>query len=204
MIPTHLFRLMLNTIIEPELGIAEFRRQGNSFYKTIGSNVGIIDFQKRNKQEIDKLSFTVNIGVISITLLNFINQKEDNRKLEIFDAQWSVRLGQLMIEKKDIWWIINENMDIEKLGKEILKNIIGFAIPELDKYIHDEALRDLWLSGQSPSLTEFQRLLYLSYFLKTIGPNELLEKTILDLERISYNKPTAITATIFLEKLRKL
>jgi hypothetical protein len=91
---------MQSTIIEPELSIYDFHRQGSSLYKTTGNNVGIINFQKSNKQEVNELSFTVNIGVVSISLLNFINQKEDRRKVEIFDAQWSVRLGQLMAEKK--------------------------------------------------------------------------------------------------------
>jgi hypothetical protein len=204
MIPTKLFRLMLDQIISPELINCEFCRQGNSFYTTRGSNIGIIDFQKSHKLEFDNLSFTVNIGVISINLLRFINQKEENGKLEISDAQWSVRLGQLMTEKKDIWWIIDENTNIDTLEKNIHKNILNFAFPELNKYIFDEAIRDLWFLGHAPSLTEFQRLLYLSYFLKTIGPTEMLEKTILDLERITYNKTTAITAAIYLEKLRKL
>jgi hypothetical protein len=202
--PPQLFRMMLKSIISPSLKNYGFHIQNNSFFKTIGNNVGIVDFQKSNNKEIDKLSFTVNIGVVSYNLLKFINQEEEIRKLEIWDAQWNVRLGQLMPEKKDTWWAINESTNVEQLGRDLLDVIVNLALPEINKYISDGGLRDLWLSGKSPSLTDLQRLMYLSYFLKTIGPTELLGKTTQELERISFNKPTAVTAKVFLEKLEKL
>lgn len=202
--PPQLFRMMLKSIIGPGLKNHGFQIQNNSFFKTIGKNVGIVDFQKSNNKEIDKLSFTVNIGVVSYNLLKFTNQVEEIRKLDIWDAQWNVRLGQLMPEKKDTWWAIHESTNVEQLGRDLLDVIENLALPEINKYIRDDALRDLWLSGKSPSLTDLQRLMYLSYFLKTIGPIELLGKTTQELERISFNKPTAVTAKIFLEKLEKL
>jgi hypothetical protein len=73
---------------------------------------------------------------------------------------------------------------------------LNIGIPEIAKYIHDHNLRDLWLSDYSPSLTEFQRLLYLSVLLKEIGPIELLEPTLHKLKLVSTGKPTAISAVV--------
>ena len=57
------------------------------------------------------------------------------------------------------------------------------AVPEISRYVSDEALRDLWLSGRSPGLGEYERLRYLAVLLKAISPGEHLEPTLEALRR---------------------
>lgn len=189
----------INTII----GNYAFYRDKNAFYKTEKNNLGIIDFQESHAKEKRTIKFTVNLGIVSYRLLNFFSPLRPDEKATIIDAQWRIRLGYLLPDKKDIWWTIDEQTNKDQLAEDLLKWIINLGVPIINKYINDEALRDLWLSNQSPSITGFQRLLYLTYFFKTIGPAELLEETITELRRISANKPTSLTAEIFLEKLMK-
>jgi hypothetical protein len=109
-------------------------------------------------------------------------------------------LGELS-EGRDKWWPIDVYTSVDELSVSVLDEITNFAIPEITKYLDDNELRDLWLSGVSPSLTEFQRLIFLTVFLKELGPHELLEPTLSLLKKISINKPTSLTADIHLNNV---
>jgi len=67
----------------------------------------------------------------------------------------------------------------------------------------DEALRDLWLSGASPGLNEFERFKNLSVLLKAIGPSDLLEPVLHNLLRVTEGQMAASTARYHIQKLRR-
>lgn len=123
-------------------------------------NWGIVDFQKSSKSSNDAIVFTVNLGVSSKKLLSAYSNHSSKRP-SIWDCQWQIRLGHIMEEKKDIWWTVTKDTDIQKLSLEILNILLVKGIPEIKKYIDDASLCDLWLSGISPSLTDTQRMRYL-------------------------------------------
>ena len=199
-----LFNDMLSWIITPSLKKAGFTKAKQSFYYLYEGNWGIIDFQKSTKTDPSTVVFTVNAGIVSNRILNFLAQIEPNKKPDIWDAHWRVRIGYLMPSNTDLWWTIEDGTNITNLGQTILDNIINFGVPEIRKFIKDESLRDLWLSGKSPALTDFQRLMYLCVLLKQIGPSEILGATIIKLIQISENKQSSITAELFINKLRNL
>ena len=66
---------------------------------------------------------------------------------------------------------------------EIEKHVVNLAVPMIEQYIRDEALRDLWLSGASPGETDLMRLRYLAVLLKALGPDVHLEPTLDALRR---------------------
>jgi len=180
-----------------------FKKNSSTFYyQNNNGNWGIINFQKSMKSTSGEILFTINVGVVSARLLNFFSVKPSKKRPNIWDCHWRIRLGQL-IEGKDKWWLIDFETSIEELGENITTYLLSLAIPGIEKYIEDNELRDLWLSGKSPSLTEFQRLLHLSVLLREIGPQELLEPTLYKLQQISVGKSTALTADIYINKLMK-
>jgi hypothetical protein len=63
--------------------------------------------------------------------------------------------------------------------------LLDQAVQELDSLAADEALRDLWLTGQGPSLTEFQRLRNLAVLLSVLGPEDALSRVMADLRQMS-------------------
>jgi hypothetical protein len=188
--------------VTPALKPYGFSRNRQTFYCRSQNNWGLIDFQKSWQSNKESLPFTINLGVASERLLRFFSLDKIKRP-SIWDCQWQIRLGYLM-NKKDMWWKVDEQTSVENLGKEIINPLTNRAIQEINRYISDESLRDLWISGQSPSLTEFQRLIYLSVLLKELGPEELLEPTLLELKQIFEGKPSAVTAELHIEKLRDL
>lgn len=202
--PRKLFTEMLSTIVRPSLKMMGFTKTKHTFYYSNEGNWGMINFQKSSRSTSGEIIFTVNVGVASSRVLTFLSRMDANKKPNIWDAQWNVRLGHLLPENDDIWWTLNQRTSIDELGQYLLENISNYALPAIHKYIKDESLRDLWLSGKYHWLTNFQRLLYLAWLLKEIGPSELLEETIDALRKESENEPCAITAEIFIDKIRSL
>lgn len=188
--------------VTPALKPYGFSRNRQTFYCRSQNNWGLIDFQKGWHSSDEILPFTVNLGVASERLLRFFSPDQIKRPT-IWDCHWQIRLGNL-VSNKDVWWRVDEQTSIESLGNEIIDLLTNRAIQEINHYISDESLRDLWISGQSPSLTEFQRLMYLSVLLKEIGPAELLEPTLTKLKQISEGELSAITAELHIERLRGL
>jgi Domain of unknown function (DUF4304) len=192
----------LAIFVAPALKPHGFSRNRQTFYCRSQNNWGLIDFQKSWQSDRETLHFTVNLGVASERLLRFFSPDKIKRP-SIWDCHWQIRLSYLM-NKNDVWWKVDEQTSIDDLGKEIVNPLVNRGIQEINHHIRDESLRDLWISGQSPSLTEFQRLMYLSVLLKELGPSELLEPTLTKFKQVSEGKPSAVTAELHIERLRGL
>jgi hypothetical protein len=199
-----LFGEMISRFIFPPLKKMGYKKMGTSFYVSFEGNWGIIDFQQSQKSVSNQVTFSINIGIASKRILNFLGFDEKNNRPDIWDTQLRVRLGHLMPENNDIWWTLDQETSIDKLGQAISDLVIKYAIPAIQAYITDESLRDLWIAGKSPSLTEFQRLLYLSVLAKQIGPIDILEPNITALQRLTLNKPSAVAADVLIKKLKAL
>jgi hypothetical protein len=201
------FKGLLDKTLAPTLKQHGFSQSGRTFYLRREGNWGLVNFQKSTKSSAERIVFAVNLGIASSRLLEFFPPRRLRvsglaAKPQIWDCHWQMRLGSLVADQKDIWWTVEANTRLEQLGLEIDGYIRNLAIPELSKYIRDEALRDLWLSGHAPGLTEFMRLMNLSVLLKTLGPLNLLEPTLNELWRVAEGKPIASVAEIHMQRLK--
>lgn len=91
---------------------------------------------------------------------------------------------------------------MEQIAQELEQDVCQLAVPEVEKYIHDERIRDLWLSGYAPWTTDFARVRSLSVLLKAIGPVDLVATTLEELQRLSSGDATLTRLTK--EHIRKL
>jgi len=203
-IPNVLFNELLKEIVSPLMRERGYTRRRNTFYLPYAGNYGLINFQKSVSNNSETLRFTINLGVASARLLDFLATKHQGLDLLIDDCHWSSRIGFFLSPPHDKWWTINAGTSLAEVGREINGCLIEIAVPEVEKHLSDTALRDLWLSGNSPGLTSFQRLVYLSLLLKTIGPRDLLEDTINQIKLNSENDPSNIGATYYLDQLKKV
>src|SRR5262245_38306929 len=163
------FRQMLNRIAHV-LKTRGFQRQGNTFCWRKDNNLGLISFQRSCNSNRDLILFAVNLGVISELLFRFFNPSRDLSKPELSCSQWQERLGFLLPARCDQWWEITDESSVERVTNELCDALIKVAIPEISRLITNEALRDLWVSGKSPGLTNLSRLVNLSVLLHEIGP----------------------------------
>lgn len=167
-----------------------FSRSGQTFFLHADGNWGLINFQRSMASSRLQITFTINLGIASARLLKVFPPPHaratgrDTRP-DIWDCHWRERIGSLLPERKDIWWKIGMNSQVERLGDQINTHLRELAIPEVKKYISDESLRDLWLTRRSPGLTELQRLEYLSVLMKALGPQESLESVLEELRHVT-------------------
>lgn len=173
-------------VIAQVLAAEGFARQGQTFHRRQGKNWQVINFQKSVASSADRVVFTINLGIASARLSAFFGGKDTKRKPKSDDCQWRKRIGQLLPERQDVWWTIDASASVEGLILEILAAISRYALPALERYASDEALRDLWLSDGS------QQFGYLAVLLKALGPPERLEGILEEWRRLVAGRPGAV------------
>lgn len=137
-----------------------YARRGSSLRKQLDGNVAVIEFQKSSKSSADAILFTINLGVICGHLIEAENLSP--KKVGVIDAHIRQRIGMLLPDRPDKWWTIEQKTDARSLVGEVSRLIKMEAAPYLDRYLDDNAIVALWESGQSPGLTETQRVKYLT------------------------------------------
>lgn len=181
-----------------------FSRKGNCFYLQHGYNWGLLDFQKSRKSTADEVSFTINLGVCSGRLLEFFSQHSLERKPSIGACQWRERVGFLLPQCRDKWWIVRDIEPPGSLMDELKGCLVGVAIPAIEQHLSDEQLCDEWSSGRSPGLTDIQRLVNLSVLLKVSGAGSALRDVLNELEVKAAGKPTASMVKQHLRNLEQV
>jgi hypothetical protein len=176
-----------------------FYRRGSSFYLKETDNWGLINFQKSTKSTTASILFTVNLGVASGHLRSFFSGQKPKLPA-VSECHWSTRLGFLQAGQ-DKWWEVVRGTALDSLELEIRQLLFERGIPEIKKHLDDTSLRDLWLAGRSPGLTEIQRLMNLVVVLKASGPPDLQDVYIEQLLKRTANRPTSGKVTWLLSKL---
>ena len=171
--------------IAPLLKACGFSRSGQTFYLRYEKNWGLINFQKSGSSSASRVVFTVNIGIVSGAFSEFAADGQTSKRPSVWACTWRQRLGFMLPEHQDKWWTIDAQISLEQLAQELGGYIGEIAVPEIEKYIHDENLRDLWLSGRASRITDFARIRALSVLLKAIGPRDLLPSKLEELQRLS-------------------
>ncbi len=189
----------LINLVWDKLKIYGFTKKGDCFYLNKSDNWAVVDFQKSKGNSKQDILFTINLGISSTILRSFA--KDDlSIKPKIEDCHWRKRIGFIMPEKKDRWWNITNDSQVNLFSAELIEVIESYAIPELEKYISDESLEHHWMSGQSEGLTELQRCIYLITLLKEKGRTNVLN-VVNELKEFSKGKPFANTFEAYLKEL---
>lgn len=157
-----------------------FSRERNTFRRSDRGNTALIQVQKSSKSERTRVSFTVNLGVFSAAATT----GDPPRRPSLEDCHWRERIGFLLPGRRDTWWEVDATTNVDRLKAELVTYLRSYALPVLISYLDDSKLRDLWLSGKSPGLTEFQRLRNLLALLWRLGPRELVPPIEEELRRL--------------------
>lgn len=155
-----------------------FTKKGDTFYILSEGNWGLINFQKSKDSSKGTVRFALNLGVQSITLAQVLENNSSDRAT-IEDCHWKKRIGFLLPQKQDYWWVIEENStSMENLVGEISDILTETVLSDLKSHITDESLKQEWLNGLSEGVTELQRYIYLTTILKLSNDERL--STIID------------------------
>lgn len=135
-----------------------YRRKNLTYGKRTDHYWLVINWQVSTDKLPGKIKFTVNLGVHDLRLAEMY---EDPVKAcpDVWMCHLRERIGFVMPERIDKWWVIDELAPISAdLVEEFLNITKDVAVPYLNKFKERNDLLDLWKSGISPGQTDKQRI----------------------------------------------
>ena len=169
-------------LLKPSLKQLGFSNRGPFFYLHKEHYWGIIGLQKSDESTATQIIYTINIGVCSQTITDFNESLKSDIKPDFDLCQWKIRIGDLIAQGEDIWWKIDERTNLDKVYQEVGNLLINTVLPEMQKYMSDERLMNLWLAKNSPGLTDVQRQINLCILLKKFAKMDQLKEVLARLE----------------------
>lgn len=150
-------------------------KRGQNFYLRQEGNWGVINFQRSVSSAKDRIRFTVNLGIYFQVLAKFFHKWKDSAFPTHTECHWQKRIGHLLSERQDKWWVIDDSTTVQALRDE-LEPALLVAVSEMEKYIKDEAFRDILLAGSCDGVdSDANRLRLLSVLVNRYGPFECLD-----------------------------
>jgi hypothetical protein len=155
-----LFTRAVTLRIQDVLKPAGFRKKGMSnFKRELTDVVHFVQVQKSQKSTKDSAVVTINLGIYSFLVGDREGYK--NVEPELAACHWRKRLGRFLPKPEDKWWELNNEESSRIAGEEICALLKEKALPELEQFSSTSELKQLWVTGESPGITEFQREKYL-------------------------------------------
>lgn len=157
-----------------------FSAKGTTFHRrTDDGNTVLISVQKSVKSSSAEAAVTLNYGVYSGRLGSRL-QDDASSASDLTKAHWCKRLRE---DGREKWLHVKATDSADMAGRAIL-DAVERLLPELLEHGNDEALRDEWLSGSSPGLTEMERLLFAAILVNELGPAEKLSAVVGELRAL--------------------
>jgi hypothetical protein len=166
--------------VRRELKQRGFDAKGTTFHRKIqDGNVVVLSIQKSVKSTSVKTEVTLNYGVYS-TLVGGKLQDDPSSATDVMNAHWRKRLSDGGDEK---WLSVAATDSPDDCAQRIL-DAADSALPELLAHSTNTALRDEWLAGASPGLTDMQRLLCAAVVVNELGPVERVRDVVAELRAL--------------------
>lgn len=181
-----------------------FNKKGDSFFTIKNNNWGIINFQKSTGNTKEKIKFTINIGIASRAIFDFYYPDVKHDPPSVWNCHYRQRAGYLLPERSDIWWEINISTSIQPMFDKIKNIILEYALPAVNNNISDEALINIWLSGSSPGLGTFDRLMNLCVLLYKAGRDNELKDVLDELQGIRQTPYMSVAIKRLIDKISNL
>lgn len=165
-----------------------FRRARTTFHRRLANgNWTIVNFQTSSKSSQTQVVFTINLGAASNLLARFFDGQRLSKPPTVDRCHWNTRLGFLLPDRQDIWWVIDRETDPNRIKKKVVNLLRDDALPILEVVSSDEGLRDLWLQRResSPFVPDLTRYEYLIVLTTALGPPEAKEMAIAQMREIA-------------------
>lgn len=177
-----------------------FTKKSSTFYVRREGNWGLLNFQKSRESSVEAVYFTINLGVSSTRIREFLDKDKKSRPAAVDECHWKIRVGFILPDKKDTWWKIDERTRLESIFAEFTAIILNKCISEIMSHISDESLMLNWLGGTSEGLTSLQRYIYLTTLLK-INNKPNLSEVISEFKKFAEANSLEHRVKIHLQKL---
>jgi hypothetical protein len=193
--PDKAFQRAIRERVQPFLKLKGFSKKDGTFRRTLGVVVHVVTFQKSGKSTADEITFAANLGVASCRLLE--RGGETPAAVGVEGCHWRRRL--VREGTTETWWNVCDEATAARSGDEVAGALRIQGLPSMEHLCDDRALRDLWISGDSPGLTDVQRLVNLTVLLQSLGPAAELSAVLGKIKQMVIANPLPILLTTLRE-----
>lgn len=158
-----------------------FKGHGAAYVCDREDGTVVVQLQRSARAAPAQLYFAVGIGVVCRMLLTFADVPSNRARME--DCHWRERVMNPGLSGKADWWLVTSETDTEELMARLLHALENGPLERAVHVTSAKALRDLWLEGCAPGLTDPERLLHLLPLLNGIGPKEVVPRIASELEK---------------------
>ena len=145
--------------LDASLASEGFRRKKSTYMKKSDCYLYLMNWQISNDDLPGEIKFTINTGIHDLKLAKIL---EEEALPDVWDCHLNERIGFLMPEQDDKWWILKVTFPVpHHLTDEMLGVAKKYVLPFFLKFTNSEDLRKMWETGMAPGQTDRQRLYFL-------------------------------------------
>jgi len=182
-------RSKVESIYERLLDEAQELLEGEGFIREVDSfrqfSNGLkrgLQFQRSQYETKNTISFTLNLGISSERLTSLLSESQ---KTPVWNSHVVKRIGFLLPDKLDKWWIISADTQLLLLSTE-LKGVISLcALPFLRQFPDDIALRHYLKNLRADGEASYDEAFYICLLDILVGSTGELESSIQAFRRIA-------------------
>lgn len=153
------FMLELLSELDAFFEAENFRRKKVTYTKRNDNFWLLVNWQISTDDLPGKVKFTINAGVHDLRLAKLLEEASP----DIWDCHLRQRVGFLLPEHQDKWWIVDSTLPISSTLVEELKEVLcKYVLPFLSRFTERDDLLNVWRSGIAPGQTDRQRLYFIS------------------------------------------
>lgn len=138
--------------IVPILKARGFRKKGRNFHKTVGEAVQVVNIQADRWNEGNAGRFTVNIGAYFRAVAEIAERWVVDGMPKEPECTVRYRLGMLMPEPGDKWWVLGKNTDDKHVAADVAEALNSYGLPRLERAGTRDGLRSLF-AIEGPNLS---------------------------------------------------
>lgn len=190
--PSERYRELVKNWIWPLMRSHGFKRKRHDFVFCDGTNWALVYAGVGKRHTPEWHEFAVGYGVVSRLILEFIPDQKIPEMPNAHHCHWrnGLQTPPEFMRLGGAGWVITADNDLDAIGRSACGCIEQVALPKLQRLMTDTALRDI-LAIPNPTRDNWtihgniDRLTHLSILANELGPPELLDQALEELERES-------------------
>ena len=135
------FRGFLRDLVSTAMRSAGLRGSAGRYYLPSPFCFAFVGFQKSKWSTGSAVNFTMNLKVVSreVWKLARVDQSwlpetpAPNTRYPV--AEWSPRIGSLMLGGQDHWWWLRPGQQLEPLAAEVIRGLTDYGLPALQRAV---------------------------------------------------------------------
>jgi hypothetical protein len=140
------------TVLSPLLFENGFKKRGLTWNRGSGEIVQVLDLQKSKFSDAERIDFTINVGIWARPVWMVLSGATPPRFIKESDCYTSFRVGQLLADfcpkATDLWWILTNENDVERVGVEVRTIVSDKCLPFLDRFRSLEDVKQFYDSTE--------------------------------------------------------